>query len=56
MANITATQVREDCILFAATYPSPNVRRAVELAESGRITWEQVEGLFKKALVAGLAA
>lgn len=50
------TTAREDCVLFAATYPSPNVRRAVELAQAGTVTWEQVRDLFRKALIAGIEA
>lgn len=45
-----AASVREDCVLFAASYPSPNVRRAVELAEAGTVSWEQVYALFHAAL------
>ncbi len=47
--------VREQVLEFAATWPTPNVRRAVELAEAGRLSWEQVAGLFKLALVTAIA-
>lgn len=39
---------------FARHHPTPNVQRAVEAAEDGLVTWEQVEGLFVKALEDGL--
>ena len=56
MHVLTPAQVERDCRAFAATYPTPNVRRAVQLAESGRITWAQAYGLFRTALEAGIAA
>ena len=43
-------EVRE----FAAQYPTPTVREALGHAESGRLTWEQVHGLFESALRAAL--
>lgn len=43
--------IREEVALFAATYPTPNVRAAVAHAEAGTITWEQAHDLFKRALV-----
>lgn len=46
----TASDLRQQVIEFAATYPTPNVRRAVQYAESGRLTWEQVADLFKRSL------
>jgi hypothetical protein len=46
--------IRQQVLEFAAAYPTPNVRRAVELAEAGRITWEQVYNLFKTAMGAAL--
>lgn len=52
----TTLEAREECILFVATYSTPNTRRAVELAQSGRLTWEQVRDLFRKSLIAGLVA
>lgn len=45
-----ASDIRTQVIEFAATYPTPNVRLAVQYAESGRITWEQVADLFKRSL------
>ncbi len=50
----STSTVRQQVAEFAATYPTPNVLRAVELAESGRITWEQVYNLFKSSLGAAL--
>ena len=46
----TASDLRAQVIEFAATYPTPNVRLAVQYAEAGRITWEQVADLFKRSL------
>lgn len=43
-------EVRE----FVREFPTPNALLAVEHAEAGRLTWEQVHGLFAKALRAGL--
>jgi hypothetical protein len=44
------SDLRSQCLAFAEQYPTANVRRAVELAESGRLTWEQIYGLFRKAM------
>lgn len=46
------SQVRE----FAAEFNTPNVRRAVALCESGRLTWEQVYGLLRDSLATGMKA
>ena len=48
--------VRQQCLEFAASHPTPNVRLAVQYAHAGTITWEQCYGLFHKAMTAGLAA
>ena len=48
--------LRQQVSEFAATFPTPNVRRAVALAAAGTITWEQVYDLFKTAMVQGVAA
>ena len=45
---------RQQVLEFAATYPTANVRLAVQHAEAGRITWEQVYNLFKNSLGAAL--
>lgn len=50
MAALSAFDVRQQVLEFAASYPTPNVRLAVQYAESGRITWEQVYNLFKRSL------
>lgn len=47
--------MREQIAALAATYPTPNVRRAVALAQAGTITWEQVYDLFRKSMAAALA-
>lgn len=44
------SDIRQQCIEFVASYPTPNARLAVGYAESGRITWEQCYGLFHKAM------
>lgn len=53
--NTTDYDYRTEAIEFAATYPTPNVRRAVEAAEAGLVTWEQVYNLFKRSLVMAVA-
>jgi hypothetical protein len=50
MTTFTASDLRSQVVEFAATFPTPNVRLAVEYAEAGRITWEQVADLFKRSL------
>lgn len=50
MTNAIASDIRTQVIEFAATYPTPNVRLAVQYAEAGRITWEQVADLFERSL------
>lgn len=49
---MTELQLKQQVAEFAATYPTPNVRRAVEAAEAGLITWQQVYDLFKRAAIA----
>lgn len=51
----TITNREADCRAFAQIYPTPNVLRAVALAEAGTLTWAQVLRLFQEALEAGLA-
>ena len=46
------TDVRD----FAAQFPTPNVRRMVEAAEAGLITWADAYGIAQRALAAGLRA
>jgi hypothetical protein len=45
------TIVRE----FARQFDTPNTRLMISLCESGRITWQQAEGIATKALRKGLA-
>jgi hypothetical protein len=52
---MTNTDIRTQVIEFAATYPTPNVRRAVELAEAGTITYQQVYDLCKVAIAKAMA-
>jgi hypothetical protein len=42
--------LRQQCLEFAASYPTPNVRLAVQHAHTGNITWEQCYNLFRKAM------
>jgi hypothetical protein len=50
LVPVTATDTRQQCLEFAAAYPTPNVRAAVQFAEIGRITWEQAYNLFQRSL------
>lgn len=34
--------IRQQVLEFAAAYPTPNVRLAVQYAQAGTLTWEQV--------------
>lgn len=45
-----------ECRDFAREFPTPATLRAIALCENGTLTWEQVHGLFHKALAAGLDA
>ena len=47
--------IRQQVLEFAASYPTPNVRLAVQYAQAGTITWEQVYTLFQTAMAKGLA-
>jgi hypothetical protein len=42
--------IRQQVAEFAEKYPTPNVRRAVNLAQAGTITWEAVYDLFRTSL------
>lgn len=44
-----------DVRAFAAEFPTPNVLRALALAEAGTLPWEKVAGVFKASLAKGLA-
>jgi hypothetical protein len=52
---MTATDIRQQVLDFAAQFPTPNVKAAVAYAEAGTITWEAVHGLFHISLAKGLA-
>jgi hypothetical protein len=54
MTTATA-DIRQQVLEFAAAYPTPNVRAAIQYAEAGQICWQQVYDLFHRALGAGLA-
>lgn len=41
---------RAECLAFAEQFSTFNVAAAIAYAESGRLTWEQVYGLFQKSL------
>lgn len=45
-------EVRE----FAREFPTPNVRQAVALCESGRLSWAEVHEIFRRSLAVGLSA
>jgi hypothetical protein len=47
-------QYRTECLKFAEQFPTANVRAAIAHAESGRLTWEQIHGLFTRSLGAAL--
>ncbi len=50
MTSYSSFDIRQQVVEFAAAYPTPNVRLAVQYAECGRLTWEQVADLFKRSL------
>lgn len=52
MASTFETEARE----MAREFPTPNVRRAIALAEAGTLTWEQIHEVLRQALAAGVAA
>lgn len=52
MSLPTRSQAFEvECREFAAEFPTPNVLQAIAYAESGRLSWEQIYGLFHNSLV-----
>lgn len=55
-AYLGVPSIEADCRAFAEAFPLPNVLRAIDLAEAGRLTWSAVNDLFKRAAVAGIAA
>lgn len=57
MFDTTTTREAEaQCREFAAQHPTANVRKAIALCESGRLSWVEVYALFHRSLTAGLAA
>lgn len=44
------------CREFARQFNTPNVRQAISLCETGALTWEQVEEIFRSSLAQGLRA
>jgi hypothetical protein len=50
-ANTMQAEVRD----FARQYDTPAVRRMIEAAEAGLITWADAYGLAQRALAAALA-
>lgn len=50
MLALTAAELRAECYAFRAQYDTPNVRAAIEHAESGRLAWREVHALLKRAL------
>lgn len=49
-----ASVAEADVRAFAAEYPTPNVRRAVALCESGELAWSDVAALFCRSLESAL--
>lgn len=39
---------------FAREFPTPNVKRAIALCESGKLDWISVHGLLRDALAIGI--
>lgn len=46
---------RRECLRFAELYPTPNVAQAIAYAEAGRVTWQQIHGLFARSLGRAIA-
>ena len=47
---MSSTYTETVCREFAEKFDGPNARRGIQLAESGQITWVQLEYVFTKAL------
>lgn len=43
------------CREFAREFDTPNVRQAIIAAETGLLSWEQIEEIFRSSLAKGLA-
>lgn len=46
----TASPAEQDVRSFAAEFPTPQVRRALAMCESGRLGWDDVAELFRRSL------
>ena len=44
------------CRDFASQFNTPNVRRAIELAEAGTLRWSDIEEIFRSSLAQVLEA
>jgi hypothetical protein len=49
-------QVQAECVTFAEQFPTPQVRRGLELAQEGTISWEDLQRVYQGALADGLSA
>jgi hypothetical protein len=50
----TASPAEQNVRAFAAEFPTPQVRRALTLCESGRLAWDDVAELFRRSLGSAL--
>ncbi len=48
------TNAEESVRAYARAFPTPNVKRAIELCESGQLTWTSVADLFASATKSAL--
>lgn len=48
--SLTIAQAEAEVRLFAVFHPTPNVKKAVDLAESGSLSWFVVYDLFRSSL------
>lgn len=48
--TLTEAQAEAACREFAAEFDLPNVRRAIALAEAGRISWFELYDIARDAL------
>lgn len=53
-ATMAASASETICREFARQFDTPNVRQAISLCETGTLTWEQVEEIFRSSLAQGL--
>jgi hypothetical protein len=45
----SATEAERLARAFAAKWPTPNVRQAIDLCEAGRLSWVDVAALFARS-------